>query len=274
MAGKQFTDLTRASALKDSDIIAVHDGNGLKSVTIEQLHAYTTNNAGSHNSVYRGKFLGEFVTSEQYDRIEKGTFEDLYIGDYWTIDGVNYRIAGFDYYYRCGDTDFNQHHAVIVPDVPLYTHKMNDTNTTNGGYVGSKMYKEGLEQAKRTIKSAFPNHVATHRIYLTNAVSNGRPSGGSWFDSEVDLMSECMVYGGHQFSPMNDGTNIPANYTIERGQLPLFHLAPSFISNRATLCWLRDVVSATFFALVEDSGVTNYTDASINGGVRPAFCIS
>ena len=275
MAGKQFTDLTRTNALKDNDIIAVHDGNGLKSVTIEQLHASIANNAGAHNSIFRGKNLGERVTDEQYSNIADGSFKNLFIGDYWTIGGVNYRIAGFDYYYRCGDNDFTKHHAVLVPDTHLYTHCMNDTNITEGGYVGSKMYKEGLEQAKRTIKDAFPNHVATHRIYLTNAVTNGRPSGGAWFDSEVDLMNESMLYGCSHFSPMNDGTNILANYTIERGQLPLFHLAPNFIhANRSSWCWLRDVVSASSFADTGHDGVANNANAGSSAGVRPAFCIS
>ena len=56
------------------------------------------NNAGAHNSIYRGKYLGSSVTAEQYTAISSGTFEDLYIGDYWTIGGVNYRIAAFNYY--------------------------------------------------------------------------------------------------------------------------------------------------------------------------------
>lgn len=274
MAGKQFTDLTRASALKDSDIIAVHDGNGLKSVTIEQLHASTANNAGAHNSIFRGKFLGERVTDEQYNCIADGSFKNLFIGDYWTIDGMNYRIAGFDYYYRCGDTGFDNHHVVIVPDNQLYTYKMNDTDTTNGGYASSKMYKEGLEQAKKAIKVAFSGHVATHRIYLTNVVSNGYPIGGAWFDSEVDLMNENMLYGGRQFSPMNDGTNVPTNHTVECGQLPLFHLAPNFIRSDGAWFWLRDVVSAEIFAISNGNGNANYTFASSAGGVRPAFCIS
>ena len=287
MAGKQATDLPKAQDAKLNDLLIVHDGSGLKAITLENLQIVINSpienkiaplivtGAGAHNAIYRGNYLGSSVTNNQYNAISSGTFDDLYIGDYWTINGVNYRIAGFDYYYRCGDNDFTKHHAVLVPDTHLYTHCMNDTNITEGGYVGSKMYKEGLEQAKRTIKSAFPNHVATHRIYLTNAVSNGRPSGGAWFDSEVDLMSENMVYGGRQFSPMNDGTNIPVNYTIERGQLPLFHLAPNFIhANRATWCWLRDVVSAADFAHADYYGRAYYTYASAAGGVRPAFCIS
>lgn len=287
MNGKKATDLTRVTSASSGNLLMVHDGSGLKAITLENLQRVINSpieneiaplivtGAGAHNAIYRGKYLGSSVTNDQYNAISSGTFDDLYIGDYWTINDVNYRIAGFDYYYRCGDNDFTKHHAVLVPDTHLYTHCMNDTNITEGGYVGSKIYKEGLEQAKITIKAAFPNHVATHRIYLTNAVTNGRPSGGAWFDSEVDLMNESMLYGCRHLSPMNDGTNIPANYTVERGQLPLFHLAPNFIhANRSTWCWLRDVVSAAYFASADYYGLATYNGASAAGGVRPAFCIS
>lgn len=150
---------------------------------------------------------------------------------------------------------------------------MNSTNTTNGGYVGSAMYKSNLEQAKTTIKSAFSGHVLKHRIYLTNAVANGRASGGAWCDSEVDLMCEQMVYGSGIFSPVSDGSNTPANYRVEKSQLPLFQYEPSRICNRATW-WLRDVITASVFARVDNNGYAGCAAASHTLGVRPAFCIS
>ena len=146
-------------------------------------------------------------------------------------------------------------------------------NTTTGGYVGSDMYKSNLEQAKTTIKSAFSGHVLKHRIYLTNAVANGRASGGAWCDSEVDLMCEQMVYGSGIFSPVSDGSNVPANYRVEKSQLPLFQHEPSRICNRATW-WLRDVITASNFAFVGYGGNASYYYASYSLGVRPAFCIS
>ena len=145
-------------------------------------------------------------------------------------------------------------------------------NTTTGGYVGSDMYKSNLEQAKTTIKSAFSGHVLKHRIYLTNAVANGRASGGAWCDSEVDLMCEHMVYGSGMFSPVSDGSNVPANYRVEKSQLPLFQHEPSRICNRATW-WLRDVITASYFAGVSGNGLAYYYNASSSYGVRPAFCI-
>lgn len=231
-------------------------------------------NAGSHNGIFRGKNLGTSVTQGQWTAIQNGTFDDLYIGDYWVIGGVTWRIAAFDYYLNCGDTSFAKHHAVIVPDTSLYSHNMNDTNDTTGGYVGSKMYTEGLGQAKTQIQDAFgASHVLTHRLLLTNATTNGYASGGEWVDSIVDLMCENMVYGTMIASPMNNGTNIPYNYRIEKGQLPLFQMAPQYTFDRSGTYWLRDVISSAYFAIVDGTGNATCGGASYVRGVRPAFCI-
>lgn len=292
---KKVTELTAFTTPTDSCLIPIHDGTGLKKITFANFRAKAVegteakiapllfNNAGAHNAIYRGKSLGSTVTTAQYAAIKAGTFDDLYIGDYWTIGGVNYRIAAFDYYLNSGDTNCTTHHVVIVPDTCLYNAQMHNTssggyeggaaNTTTGGYVGSDMYKSNLEQAKTTIKSAFSGHVLKHRIYLTNAVANGRASGGAWCDSEVDLMCEQMVYGSGIFSPVSDGSNVPANYRVEKSQLPLFQHEPSRICNRNNW-WLRDVITASSFALVSDNGLANYGGASGSLGVRPAFCIS
>lgn len=259
---------------------AVKAAGGIKAYTKAQtdvLAAEVGNllypNAGAHNAVYRGKALGSSVTTAQYAAIKAGTFDDLYIGDYWTISGVNYRIAAFDYFLNSGGGQAcTDHHIVIVPDTSLYSAPMNSTNTTTGGYVGSAMYTANLQQAKSTIKSSFSGHVLKHRIYLTNAVANGSASGGAWCDSEVDLMCEQMVYGSGIFSPVSGGSNAPENYRVEKSQLPLFQHEPSRICNRDDW-WLRDVITASFFASVTGNGGALYDGASNSIGVRPAFCI-
>lgn len=227
----------------------------------------------NHCNVFRGKNLDGGVSSAQKAAIKDGSFDNLYIGDYWTINGVTWRIADMDYFLRCGDTDFTSHHLVIVPDTQLYTGKMNETHTTEGGYVGSLMYKSGLDQAKTAIAAAFGDLVTTHRDILCNAVSNGRQSGGGWFDSTVELMCERMVYGNSVFQPGCDGSFIPYNYTTGKSQFALFRMAPQYISNRQWY-WLRDVVSATNFAIVDDSGYATSNRAGYVYGVRPYFVIS
>lgn len=285
---KKFGDLETILTAGDDNLLLIHDGTGVKTISTanfkKDLKEYmegvntilaqlTYDNAGAHNSIYRGKNLGTTVTEEQWEAISNGTFADLYIGDYWVIGGVNWRIAAFDYYLNCGDTSFTKHHAVIVPDTCLYNAQMNTTNVTTGAYKGSAMYTANLAQAKSTINTAFgSSHVLSHRIYLSNATSNGRASAGEWTDSIVDLMCEHMVYGSGIFSPVSDGSSVPNNYRVEKGQLPLFALEPSRICNRATW-WLRDVITAANFADVSDSGIARYDAASNSYGVRPAFCI-
>ena len=303
---KKFGDLSVITEAPDSATLLIHDGNGVKTISVANfksslqtliessttelnnaidevsaantalqamVDAIAADGAGAHNAIYRGKYLGSAVTSAQYAAISAGTFDDLYIGDYWTIGGINYRIAAFDYYYLTGDTSCDKHHVTLVPDTNMYTHVMNDTNVTTGAYVGSKMYTEGLNQAKTTINNAFGSaHILNHRQYLKNAVTDNYESGGSWYDSTVELMTEQNVYGGAIFGNSLNGTALAAKYTVDKSQYPLFALNPYMISNRQWF-WLRDVVSAAHFARVAYSGNCASNGASSDRGVRPAFSI-
>lgn len=247
--------------------------NGVIQKSVITLNDIIPSGAGAHNAVYRGINLGGSVSDAQWAAISAGTFDDMYIGDYWVIGGVTYRIAAFDYYLRSGDTDMITHHVTLVPDSVMYSHVMNDSNVTTGGYVGSKMYTIGLADAKTTINTAFGSaHILTHRQYLCNAVNNGKPSGGSWYDSTVELMTEQNVYGYKAFGAGNDGSTVPVLHTVDKSQYPLFAFRPDMISNRAWF-WLRDVVSASSFAYVSNYGYMAFGNASYASGVRPAFSI-
>lgn len=278
---KKFADLEAILSVTGTEQMLIHDGNGVKVITVENLHKglqtdidsvrnVLADGAAAHNCIYRGKNLGTSVTAEQYAAISSGKFTDLYIGDYWVIKGVTYRIAAFDYYYNCGDTNFTKHHAVIVPDTSLYKAQMNTSNVTTGGYTGSAMYKSNLAQAKTTIKAAFGSaHVLTKRELLTNAVNGNTPSGWAWFDSDVELMNEVQVYGSVAWGA-HDGNGY--NVASGDGQFPLFMFDRTKLHNREDY-WLRDVSSATYFSLVYSSGYANSGNASYSYGVRPAFCI-
>lgn len=278
---KKFADLEAILSVTGTEQMLIHDGNGVKVITVENLHKglqtdidsvrnVLADGAAAHNCIYRGKNLGTSVTAEQYAAISSGKFTDLYIGDYWVINGVTYRIAAFDYYYNCGDTNFTKHHVVIVPDTSLYKAQMNTSNVTTGGYTGSAMYKSNLAQAKTTIKAAFGSaHVLTKRELLTNAVNGNTPSGWAWFDSDVELMNEVQVYGSVAWGA-HDGNGY--NVASGDGQFPLFMFDRTKLHNREDY-WLRDVSSATGFSRVYDGGDACNVSASSSNGVRPAFCI-
>lgn len=278
---KKFADLEAILSVTGTEQMLIHDGNGVKVITVENLHKglqtdidsvrnVLADGAAAHNCIYRGKNLGTSVTAEQYAAISSGKFTDLYIGDYWVIKGVTYRIAAFDYYYNCGDTNFTKHHVVIVPDTSLYKAQMNTSNVTTGGYTGSAMYKSNLAQAKTTIKAAFGSaHVLTKRELLTNAVNGNTPSGWAWFDSDVELMNEVQAYGSVAWGA-HDGNGY--NVASGDGQFPLFMFDRTKLHNREDY-WLRDVASATYFSIVGYYGGADGGNASFSFGVRPAFCI-
>lgn len=280
MATRKITDLSRATTPAANDLVIVETSSGTKAMKYEDLTNPAIEKAEENaalnldnRNTYRGKNLGSSVTAAQKAAIQNGSFDGLFIGDYWTIGGVKWLIADMDYWYNCGDTAFTKHHLVIIPETALYNAQMNATNTTEGGYVNSAMYKTNLANAKSTISSAFGDMVLTHREYLVNAVSNGRPSAGAWMDSTVELPNECMMYGHPHFAPACDGSTIPTLYTIDKTQLSLFALRPQLIVNRSHSQWLRDVVSSARFALVDGYGNANSYYATGSLGVRPVFAI-
>lgn len=280
METRKITDLSLSTTPTSSDLLIIETSNGTKAMNyenfvkpaIEQAEENAALNL-DHRNTYRGKYLGTSVTAAQKTAIQNGTFDDLFIGDYWTIDGIDWLIADMDYWYNCGSTAFISHHLVIVPRTTLYNTQMNASHITDGGYIGSAMYTKNLESAKSIISSAFGDMVLTHKEYFTNAVSNGKPSAGAWVDSTVDLMNECMVYGHPHFTPACDGSTISTLYTIDKTQLSLFALRPQLIVNRSASYWLRDVVSSAYFALVDGYGDTTCFGAASSYGVRPVFAI-
>ena len=258
--------------------VAVDDNTSSIATIQEDIDAHLADfmphgvdNAGFHNSIYRGKYLGTSFTAAQQAAVAAGTFEDLYIGDYWTIGGINYRIAAFNYFRNVGDTNFTTNHITIVPDTQLYTARMNETNTTVGGYTGSEMRTTNLSTAITTINNAFPGRVVTHRQLLVNAAASGVASGWAWTNASVELMNEVMVYGTGAWGVSSTGNG--HNVGSSNGKLPLFVFRQDLVNNRQGY-WLRDVVSATTFALVSSNGLTSNGVASFVFGVRPAFSIS
>lgn len=85
MAGKQFTDLTKASALKDSDIFAVHDGNGLKQSSIGDVTAYMSDKFSNPNLLINPDF--------KINQRRESTYSSQYSVDRWKIYNALYNVS-------------------------------------------------------------------------------------------------------------------------------------------------------------------------------------
>jgi hypothetical protein len=233
------------------------------------LNTMNGTGAGFHSSIYRGNYLGDTLTDEQKLDIHYGTFNDMFVGDYWIINGNNWVIADFDYYYNVGgDTPFTQHHIVVVPDTILYDDQMNSTDHTSGAYTSSEMCRDKLNDAKIAFYNDFGEAAVAHHSgkYANATNSDGTPSGYEWRDTQVDLMSEEQVYGHSVWG--HNGYDVGTQKT----QFKLFTFDQTKINIGQTY-WLTNVASSDSFAVVGDDGCANKSNASTSCGVRPFACI-
>jgi hypothetical protein len=230
--------------------------------------------AGFHSSIYRGKYLGDKYTDEQKQAIMNGTFDDLFIGDYWTINGVNWRIADFDYYCNVYYLDSEAHHVVIVPDTILYEAQMNSTDTTQGCYTGSEMYTKNLDEARTAFDNAFgSSFILTFTSYYSDSTDDsGIPRDAKPRKARVELMSEEQVYGHAVWGVCNqNGFDVGTQKT----QFRLFALDKTKI-NIGQNYWLTNVtnvLSHSWFTAMMQDGSPLFSPPSFQYGVRPFACL-
>lgn len=270
----KITEYPSTTSLSASDVLLVDGTDGTRKIAGSDL-PYASNaliGPSMHRVIFRGKNLGSTFTTEQKNAIQDGSFTNLWLGDYWQINNIKWRIVDFDYWYGRGNPQFTSHHLAIMPDTSLGTAKMNDTSITTGGYTGSQMYTTNINVAKTAVTTAFGNSVLSHKEYLINAVASGYPSAGSFYDSSVELPNEIMIFGSYISTPASDGTTDVKRYTISNKQLALMMLYPEFILS-GTGYWLRDVASATHFARVDAYGGSTSTGAANSYDIRPIFPI-
>lgn len=250
--------------------------------------------------LFRGKNLGTSITNEQMAAIQSGAFTDLWLGDYWVIDDINWRIVDFDYWMSTGGNGNNyavtKHHIVIMPDVTLKEGKMyyNDlvlvntsSNTFNmvdetgrqiefsdSGYVYSLMYTSGLHGAKAMVESIFGDKIMSHKELLSDKHMSLGPTSVGWYDSTVELPNQIMMYGNSVVIYHQPGwSRLSSSQTIDKTQLALFSVKPEFILAGRRKQWLRDPINENMFAFIDDNGDASYTKVSNTRGVRPIFAI-
>lgn len=210
-----------------------------------------------HRNIFRGKHLGESITDEQLAAIRDGSFDDLYVGDYWEINGVRYRIADINYWKGVGYQESVQTpHILIVPDTALGSGQMHTSNSTSGGYRNSAMKTVRLNQIANSLPDVFKKILISHRMF----------SDGTWINASVDLMNEVMVHGTYICT---DNSN---KQTSDAQQLSLFRLCPELKSIGQNY-WLRNVAGSQTHTLISQYGDASTDAATSTYGIRPVFAV-
>lgn len=262
------------------------NGSGEAKIRLRDLYySMVPDGAAAHNNVFRGQNLGA-LTPTHITNIQNGTFRDMFIGDYFSINDSNYVIAGINYKIHHGDTMDLGNHLVLMPSdwskTPTQTlnpdskttHYMQDTDTTAGGFAGTKLYKTYLPQIQTKLESDFGNHLITFRtVVSTHVDDSGAPDQAEWRDAKVAIPNEVMIYGSILNGNNKNGSW--SNIGDEDSQLPLMRLNDSErCNNRVGGFWLRDIHSASGFANASSFGNAYWDGASYAYyGVRAFFLI-
>lgn len=267
-------------------LMTFNDNSESKTRLRDAFYSMVPDGAQTHNNIFRGSNLG-VLNATHIANIQNGSFRDMFIGDYFSINGSNYVIAGINYKRGHGDNSPLGNHLLLMPDRfsklddgtvmksdGKTTHYMNDTDTTAGGLANTKLYKTYMPSIQRKLEADFGSHLLNFRqIVSTHVDASGAPDQGEWRDAKVGIPNELMVYG----TTLNGNNKISAWYNVgdDTMQLPLFRLNPEESNNyRETAFWLRDIHSASEFASTGYSGdATWYAASNTLSSVRAFFLI-
>lgn len=253
-------------------------------LVIQRIDKHEDSSAGSANARYCEKDMTDyFNTGALSTAIANNNFSELSVGNFimkdvvvngTTYSNVKFYLAHFDYYYNFGDTSTTKHHVLILPATILGVAVMNDTNTTEGGYLNSKMRKTTLPLYSEGYQSAFGSaHILGWRNLVTNFVEKTVGSSGytaalgasrnwEWTDAVCELMSESMVYG----APVWSSSGFDAGSLNQQLALFRFNTSATIADN---WYWLRNVHSSSHFCRYFSIGGAGADIATYAGGVRP-----
>ena len=266
-------------------LMTFNDGSESKTRLRDAFYAMVPDGMQTHNNIFRGQNLGA-LNATHIANIQNGSFHDMFIGDYFSINGSNYVIAGINYKRHHGDNMDLGNHLVLMPSDwsktstqtlnpnGKNTHYMQDTDTTAGGFAETKLYKTYLPQIQTKLESDFGSHLMKWRgVVSTHVDDSGAPDQAEWRDAKVGIPNELMVYG----NTLNGNNKNNAWYNVgdDTMQLPLFCLNPEEKNNhKVGAFWLRDIHSGTSFAGAGIFGDTSwYGAAEVWLGVRAFFLI-
>ena len=232
---------------------------------------YNSQLTSLNNDYPRMKNLGTFTTLAQVEafltahKVSTGEFFDIRVGDYFKLAGYTVFVAGLDTEYNKGDSAMTAHHITCIAN--FGNSKMNETNTTAGGYEGAATMQAFLTARETELTNAAGSHIKTRRCLTTNSVgTDGKSNNWAWIDHKLTLMSETQIYGGIQWGNVYD-----TGEGYEK--LPIFnYLTPLQVFGRVNV-WLRGVGSAASFCHASNCGLADGSYASYSLAAGALFII-
>lgn len=228
----KITDYPKTSELSDADSLVVETVDGTKRTdvsdvvnkTLEEANIIDSGDIVLKHRTYRGKNIGTSFTNAQKEVIQDGTFDDLYVGDYWSINGYTWRIMDINYFINPWITDENviiaqqKNHVIVMPDESLLTNyafsQAGDAYVVNeykGGYRASLMYRVDENDCKPKFESAFgSSNLIPYKNNIPNSINidDGKVITLNVNNFTCTSPKVSMIFGGSS-EPWAISSNIP-----------------------------------------------------------------
>ena len=308
----KISELTTATSIGDNDYIIIDNGSETKRIKAKE--SIILANIVALHRIPRGKDITSYYNDGTLWTRIANNFDDIYVGDYFKMSRAisayertgSYQATGSQYVtiselnpelYNGDSQKVGFNHIELIPgqfmsgSFHFGRSRMNSSNTTTGGYVGSEMFTTTLgavtssgstastASINQQLYAEFGTHLKTFRALLSNGINStgynrfgtngGCANGWAWTDVQSVLLSEMDVYGGTIWSSSgyDSGTS--------KTQKSLFKYCPECINNRSSYYWLKDVATSSYFARANNLGYADCDDASYAGTyVRPRFIVA
>ena len=256
--------------------------------------ALTYNNAGLHNSIYRGKNLGEF-TADHLAAIRNGSFADMWIGDYFIHNGKKDIIAAFNYSFDTGNSIL-LYRATALQTCADYiaTYNRNpsgtegeedyDPGTVGNVYATSNWMTVVMPKFVEEIEATYSiAEIKPYRIFTPMSMNGVTPTAWTWHQVKAHLPTMAQL-GFHSWSVPDifykSGLGAsPSAPQFASRPLPLTLLNPDAYANGTVaaehLNYSRTIptVLMLLYRGFDMAWDTRYGDYGAHHTLHPLFCV-
>lgn len=281
----KIKDFARVKTVKSNDVFITDGDRGTKTILADDLvFALLTGSPEMHKNIIRGRNLGVRISSDQHKAITSGTFEGLWLGDYWFNNNMAWRIVDFNYWNV--NNALPTPHIVVMPDRPLYRQQMYDTTASStNSFWGSKVWQNINGCDDYVIRVFDSNTIRMH----TDSYQSQMNEGGGFVSPTIKSKSidprvkyiipnEIMIYGTRVAATSGIGSD--GLHEVSSRQLQLFSMG---WSPGDSDFWLRDQTYINTYSVygAEASNIGGGSTVRFSGdgvqnethGVRPVFAI-
>ena len=189
----------------------------------------------------------------------KVTIQDGVYNAQWVVVGADTELNKGD------TTKLTKPHLSLIPVNNLGESKMNDSATTYGACVGSKIYKVSIPAIVAALQSVLGSHLLARRVKLANSTDGDHSNANAYYTVYANLLCERQVFGESTWENSYDiGDDTEA--------LPGFKNYKDNIYG-SSYFWLRSVCSYNTFVIALSDGGVYRDDANYSFGVRPLITV-